>query len=67
MTALNLSNGCAPERITPLMKNGRRAVDADLTSASASSLSTLSAHVWAARPALNLAMSFTPASCAHFS
>ena len=66
MIALNLSNGCAPERLTPLMNEGGRAVDAGLTCRSALSFSTLSAHLCASRPALNLAMSFTPASCAHF-
>ncbi len=65
MTVLNLSNGCAPESDTPLMKNAGVPF-APTALPAALSLSTLSAHVCASRPALNLAASFTPASPAHF-
>ena len=65
MTSLNLSNGCAPESATPLMRKCGVPL-APTFLPTAMSLSTLSAQVCASRPALNFASSLTPASLAHF-
>ena len=67
MTSLNLSNGCAPESSTPLMRNARRAVGADLVARPPCPLSTFVANLCAREVGLELRLASTPAACAHFS